>query len=270
MVVIGFKLSSFHSELGLFNNNFLLVQDQARIPTLDPSKPACFLNILLITTQQTASANGPQSPLIPASPSPSHRPGRATSPGPPPHLQQRQVRVQVREAVQDHRAAVLDHLQPHPVPNVPHPPRRVKHLDQLSRLDAVRLGLHPREIDHGCPRSRVSSHSDGGDILPAFIRVCTPESLCCCCLRCGGCVGSSLLSGAFRRIMTHRGFSRPRPQPALPSALWEISDPEEAPEGSHDTVYTQKTRLSMPYNRTSHSVINKTIMCFILIPAVNN
>lgn len=55
------------------------------------------------------------------------------------HLQQRQVRVQVSEAVQDHRTAVLDHLQLHTVPNVPHPPRRLKHFDQLARLDAMRL-----------------------------------------------------------------------------------------------------------------------------------
>lgn len=55
------------------------------------------------------------------------------------HLQQRQVWVQVSEAVQDHRAAVLDHLQLHTVPNVPHPPRRLKHFDQLDRDDAMRL-----------------------------------------------------------------------------------------------------------------------------------
>lgn len=69
---------------------------------------------------------------------------------PPPHLDHRQVRVQVREAVQDHRTGVLHHLQLHPVPNVPHLPRRVEHFEQLSRFEAARLGLHPREIDHGC------------------------------------------------------------------------------------------------------------------------
>jgi len=125
--------------------------------------------ILPVITQQTAPANGPQPPMRPATPPPStlH-----------PHLHQRQVRVQVGEAVQDHRAAVLDHLQPHTVPNVPHPPRGVKHLEQLPRLDAARLGLHPREIDHGCPRSHALSHSSG--ILTRFICAVQPKRPSCC------------------------------------------------------------------------------------------
>lgn len=66
-----------------------------------------------------------------------------------PHLGQGQVRVQVGEAVQHHRAAVLHHLQLHPVPNAPNLPRRVEHFEQLSRLKAARLGFNPREKDHG-------------------------------------------------------------------------------------------------------------------------
>lgn len=146
-----------------------LIKVQTRIPTLvlQTQSGSAWTSSW---SQQIDSSNGPQSSLVPACPSPSFSPVSChfPRPPPPPHLQQRQVRVQVCKAVQDHRAGVFDHLQPHPVPNVPHPPRRVKHLEQLSRLDAVRLGLHPREIDHGCPRSRVFSHSSGSDIVTDF------------------------------------------------------------------------------------------------------
>lgn len=148
-----------------------------------------------------------------------------------PHLQQRQVRVQVCEAVQNHRAAVLDHLQPHPVPYVPHPPRRVKHLEQLSRIDAVRLGLHPREIDHGCPRCRPSSHSDGGDIFTVFPRCFeTKASLLLLLLREAPRL-CWIITAVFRSIMTQRGaFLNP--------ALWLVlpSGPSEIPETKDVTV----------------------------------
>lgn len=129
----------------------------------------------------------------------------------PPHLQQRQVWVQVCEAMQDHRAAVLSHLQPHPIPNVPRPPRRVKHLDQLSRLDAARLGLQPRQIDHGCPRSRVLSHSDGSDISPVLPPYEAKVSPLLSVLR-SPCWIIATVCCVEGNHDSRRGFSKPRPQ----------------------------------------------------------
>ena len=200
------------------------------IPTLHSQQQSgCWtrLIILLITTQHTASSNGPQPPSHPRLSFTLLQPRSCHFP-PRPHLQQRQVRVQVCEAVQNHRAAVLDHLQPHSVPYVPHPPRRVKHLEQLSRIDAVRLGLHPREIDHGCPRSRPSSHSDGGDIFTVFPRCFETKTslllpLLLLLLRevprlCW------IIAAVFRSIMTQRGaFLNRAHWPVLPSGPSEIA-----------------------------------------------
>ena len=209
------KLNCLYSCYQLFP-----VKEQHRIPTLHSQQQCgCWtrLIILLITTQQTASSNGPRLKSYPRLSFILLQPRSCHFP-PGSHLQQRQVRVQVCEAVQNHRAAVLDHLQPHPVPYVPHPPRRVKHLEQLSRIDAVRLGLHPREIDHGCPRSWPFSHGDGGDIFTVFPRCFeTKASLLLLLLR-ETLLLCWIIAAVFKSIMTQRGaFLNPAHRPLLPS-----------------------------------------------------
>lgn len=155
-------------------------------------------------SQQTASANGPG-----ASP-------------PPPHLHQRQVRVQVCEAVQDHRAGVLRHLQLHPVPNVPHLPRRVEHVEQLSRFDAARLGLRPGEIDHGCRAVRSVTAALQRRFLGVFR---TAQTLLPAEDKANSVGSSSLRCEEIRTIMTHRrgGLLNPAHTLVLPSMLSEIT-----------------------------------------------
>lgn len=123
----------------------------------------------IITTNRHHPPEPPAPLLSPVS-------GHFPPASPATHLDQRQVRVQVREAVQHHRTGLLRHLQPHAVPNVAHPPRRVKHVEQLSRTDAARLALRPREIDHGwTDGSRALSHGDGGDISGCWSVMSGPE-----------------------------------------------------------------------------------------------